>query len=1169
MRLAVIVLSLLFFLSCKDENGPLFRLKLPEDTGINFINSIEESDSLNIITFEYIYNGGGVAVADFNNDNLQDVLFTANMTDSKLYLNEGDLKFKDATHPANIKTHGKWATGVSVIDVNGDGWKDVYITASMKEDSLARENMLFINQGIDKNGIPSFKNEAHKYGVADNGYSTHSGFFDYDNDGDLDLYVLTNKLFKQSPNFYRPKIIDGTAKNTDRLYRNNGDGTFTNVSHEAGINIEGHGLGLAFSDINQDGWTDIYVSNDYLSNDILYINQGNGTFKDEVKKYLGHQSNFSMGNEIADVNNDGLQDIVTLDMLPETNLRQKTTIGDKNYTTYINDERFGYQHQYMRNMLHLNNGQLDSTTTIPFSDIGFLAGVHQTEWSWSPLLVDMDNDGDRDLMITNGFPKDITDKDFADFRAESSQLATPKQMLQVLPVVRVSNYAYENNTDLTFSDATKDWGLSRPSFSNGAAYADLDNDGDLDYIVNNINEPAFIYENMANDRLETENRNYLRIKLKGSDSNPSAIGAKITIKYANGEKQFHEHFLCRGYISSVEDEVHFGTGKVSKVDSILVEWPDGMQTVLTDINSGQTLALEYGKVNKIKSERGNLKSNHLFKDITKDLGIAYQHVEADKIDFNLQRTLPHKFSQNGPGTAVGDINGDHLDDFIIGGSSEQPITFFVQNQDGTFTELKQDWEKIVGEPQGLLLFDVENDGDLDLYIVHGSIESEPGSEAYQDRLFINDGGGRFSLDATALPELNASGSCVRAADVDKDGDLDLFVGGRTIPGSYPLPPESYLLMNDNGKFHNITDKRSDGIKNVGMVTDAIWTDVDNDESIDLIVVGEFMEISIFKNDGDRLVKLSDTGLENYTGWWNSIIGSDFDKDGDTDYVVGNLGLNNPYKASKDYPLKIYAGDFDGNGSIDPVLGCYMRESMNSEERRLYPVHFWNELNSQSTLFRQRFDSFQAYGSTTYDQLLNGLPQNQPFATEANTMATSYIENQGNGKFKITPMPMQAQVAPVNGMLPHDFNGDGNLDLLMVGNNYGTEVFTGNYDAFTGLWLKGDGKGGFMPVKSKDSGFIVTGDAKALALLHLNDGTPLILATQNKDAIKVFKPTNEISRTMDIGPFDSYALLEFKNGKTQKVEFYFGSGYLSQSSRKLAVPKDTKTITLFDANAAKR
>lgn len=1165
--ISIYVVLAIFFNGCHSSPKTLLVLHPKDETGIDFANTIFESDTFNIFKYDYIYNGGGVAVSDFNNDGLQDVFFTGNMVRNKLYLNEGKFKFRDVTDVANVNVPGKWNSGVTVVDINHDGWQDIYVCATMRKDSASRANMLFLNKGMDKNNIPVFEEVGAQYGIADTGYSLMASFFDYDRDGDLDLYVLTNKQSEEISATYRTKVIDGSSPTNDRLYRNNGNGTFTHVSKEAGIVSEGFGLGLAISDFNADGWPDIYVCNDFITNDLLYINNQDGTFTNQSPRWMAHHSMFSMGNDAADFNNDGLVDLITMDMLPETNQRKKTMINNKSYLTYINNERFGYEYQYMRNMLHLNNSLGDS---IGFSEIGQMSGIFQTEWSWSALFADFDNDGYKDLFITNGFPKDITDKDFVAYRQDVGAYVSHTMLLDSVPVVRIPNYAYKNNGDLTFRDVSKQWGITQPSFSNGAVYADLDNDGDLDYIVNNINEEAFVYENTLYSKGNKSDTHYLRIKLVGPTGKHS-VGAKIMLYYDSGKIQFFEQTIARGYLSSVESTIHAGLGNAVLVDSITIQWPDGKQQRLKNVNADQVLVIEYNP--DVASRPFAKKSVHpslVFQDRTEEVRLIHDHDEQDKIDFNIQRTLPHKFTQSGPGLAVGDLNGDQLDDLIVGGSSGFPTSYFLQQADGTFSKpgRLQDGENKIAEDEGLLLFDADNDGDQDLYIVSGSIESEPFAKDYQDRFYRNAGQGKFELDTLALPKINASGSCVRAADFDGDDDLDLFVGGRVVPASYPYPAESYILKNENGNFRNSTSEICPELQHHGMITDAMFTDFDNDGKIDIVVVGEFMPITFLKNMGATFVKVKNTGLENYLGWWNSVAGGDFDRDGDVDYIAGNYGQNNGYQVSVAYPLHAYAKDFDGNGSVDAILACYIKESLTNDERKLYAVHFWDEINSQSPRFRQQFSKYKQYSKVTLNELLSETDLKDALKLTANYFETSFIENLGNGKFKITALPRMAQIAPVNGLAVDDLNMDGTLDVLMIGNDFGNEVFAGRHDAFTGLVLLGDGKNKFTVITAAESKFYVPGDAKSLVKISgvQND---LYVATRNNNTIKAFSITPDQRNTFIPNSLDAWAELVFVDGKKQKIEFYYGAGYLSQSSRTIRLPDGVVEIIVYDATGESR
>ncbi|HVX49932.1 MAG TPA: FG-GAP-like repeat-containing protein, partial [Chitinophagaceae bacterium] len=870
--------------SCKKNT--LFQQIPAGHSGIDFSNDIVETDSLNVLDISNIYNGGGVGIGDFNKDGLQDIFFTGNSVPCRLYLNRGNFKFKDVTAEAGVNGNGEWCRGASIVDINNDGLMDIYVSATIYHEAKRRQNLLYINEGPDKDGIPHFKEMAHEYGLDDTTYSTMAAFFDYDNDGDLDMYLAVNEIYDATrPNVYHNISEDSTSPSKGRLYRNEWNETlkhpvFSDVSKQAGVSFEGYTHGISITDINKDGWKDIYITNDYLPNDFLFINNHDGTFTNQAPAYFKHTSTNAMGQDIADINNDGLVDVVALDMNPEDNYRKKTMMNPNSYQTYQNNDFFGYQYQYVRNTLQLNqgprvNGQ-DSIGAPVFSEISFLAGMAETDWSWTPLVADFDNDSYRDIVVTNGFPKDVTDHDFIVYRNQAYGLITRKELLSQIPVVKLRKYAYHNNGNLSFSNVTDDWGLGVPSFSNGAAYVDLDNDGDLDIVINNINEKALVFKNMAIETKKDKAR-YLHINFSSEAPNINGLGAWVELHYNHGKQQVFENTPYRGYLSTDQAGAHFGLGDIAVVDSVIVKWPDGKAQLLKNVTTNQVLTVRHKDASETYTWPQPVKATGtLFKEISDSVKANIIHHEDDFIDFNIQKVLPHKLSDYAPALAAGDLNGDGLDDIVMAGSPGYSAQLLLQQANGNFAvtpllqgTINHDTKKT--NDMGILLFDADGDGDLDLYVAAGGYGSPAGDPAYTDKLYLNDGKGNFMYDSAALPANFASKSCVRAADYNNDGKPDLFIAGRCVPGQYPKPVSSFIYRNDSKdghvKFTNVTSSIASGLDNLGMSCDALWTDFDNDGWMDLVVAGEFMPLKFFKNNHGKF-ELLHTALDNQAGWWN-------------------------------------------------------------------------------------------------------------------------------------------------------------------------------------------------------------------------------------------------------------------------------------------------------------
>ena len=1083
--LSVVIASV----SCSNKSAHLFTLLDENKTGINFQNTIFEDGPLNVSNYIYFYNGGGVAIGDINNDGLQDVFFTGNMVHNRLFLNKGNFKFEDITDKSGVAQKQGWCTGATMVDINGDGNLDIYICRSADINPQMRRNLLFIN-----NGDLTFSERAGEYGLADTGYSTQAAFFDYDKDGDLDCFIINHSLQKYSAGVQdNPELRkERNPAFANKLYKND-NGHFTDVSLQAGItsNVLTFGLGLAISDFNNDGWSDVYVSNDFNEPDYLFINNRNGTFTESLSKCMDEVSLYSMGSDAADYNNDGATDLITLDMLPEDNKTQKMHSGAENFDKfqYLFDK--GFYYEYNRNMLQKNNG--DGT----FSEVGQLAGVSNTDWSWSALFGDYDNDGNKDLFVSNGYVKDYTEMDFLKYSVDriirsqqGEKVDAIPEYIKKMPTNVIPNYIFQNNGNGTFTTRSKQWGIDQPGVSAGAAYADLDNDGDLDLIINNTNNSAGIYQNNSNG---LEKNNYLRIQLKGNSQNARGIGAKVKL-FCKGQEYYQEESPVRGFQSSVDPVLNFGIGKNNLIDSVIVIWPNDNLQKLTNVKPNQTLTLKITDTQQKWLYDTTAATNSLFIQTTLP-NVA--HHENEFNDFNTQNLLPNYLSRQGPCIEIVDINKDGLQDFFIGGAKDQSSQIFIQNSNGSFTNKSEPAlvKDSMSEDVAATFFDADNDGDKDLYVASGGYEFNDNDAALQDRLYINDGKGNFTKKENALPQMFTSKGCVKAADIDDDGDLDLFVGGRVVPGKYPMAPRSYILLNDGkGNFTDATQNICASLMQPGMITDALWSDLNNDKQPDLIVVGEWMPVKVFINQKGKLTDESSTYIHfGSSGWWNKIFGADMDGDGDTDLIIGNCGENTQFHPTEKEPMTIYYKDFDNNGSVDPIFCYYINGTS-------YPAASRDDLTDQLPGLKKKFLEYKDYANATINDVFTQDQLKDAGMLKAETMQTVYLENQGSKGFALHVLPLEAQYAPVYGIVSIDANHDGKKDVLLAGNNTWTRIKFGRYSANHGILLLGDGKGNFTYAPQTESGLKIRGNVRSLQLIQSKKTQKIIAGINDNNAI---------------------------------------------------------------------
>jgi hypothetical protein len=1088
----------------------------PKSTGVAFVNELPEKPDFNILNYLYYYNGGGVAAGDIDGDGLPDLYFTSNLGPNRLYRNKGNYQFEDITDRAGVAMPNGWKTGVTMADVDGDGHLDIYVSAVSYLGEQGH-NVLFVN-----NGNGTFTDRTKEYGLDFAGYSTQAVFFDYDCDGDLDMFLLNSSTHSERRIGERNGESSPNAASADRLYRNDG-GHFTNVSTEAGIHdsdhgVEGFGLGVVATDVNLDGCPDLYVANDFQENDFLYINNCNGTFTESIAKATRHTSRFSMGVDAADVNDDGRPDVFVADMLPEREDVLKTSASSEGYNLFNLRLRAGYHPQYPRNTLQLNRG--GGT----FAEIGYLAGVFATDWSWAPLFADLDNDGRKDLFVTSGIYRRPNDLDYIDYVGnEAVQASLAKgitkenlPLLERMPRIPLANHAYRNNGDLTFTNMAEPWGLAEPGFSNGAAYVDLNNSGSLDLVVNRINAPAAIYRNHART---VNGNNYLTVDLRGARGNTSGIGARVTVKQPGG-MQVLEQSPTRGFQSSVDPRLHFGLGSAKQVDSLIVVWPDRRTQVLASVAANRMVTLwqdsagmatagrrETGSGKRVESAVNPSPASRFpspeLVDVTATLGVDVRHRENEFLDYSREPLMPHRLSTEGPALAVGDVNGDGRDDMYVGGAKWQPGTLLVQEKGGTFRAVPEPAiaADSLAEDVDAAFFDADGDGDLDLYVVSAGNEFSGQDNALLDRLYINDGRGGFHKAPSALPALFDNGSCVVPGDFDGDGDIDLFVGSRVVAGKYGATPRSHLLRNDgNGQFTEVTDELAPGLGDVGMVTSATWVARPGTKALDLVVVGEWMPVRVFRQENGRFVdRTAESGLAKSEGWWNSVTSADLDGDGRPDLVLGNLGLNSYLQASPNEPARLYVADFAHNGTLQQILTFYKHGVS-------YPVAGRDDLVRLIPSLRSKYPTYASFGASRVEDIFPAADLSQATVREARVFASSVAMAQADGTYRLASLPVEAQFSPVYATVARDFDGDGKVDLLLAGNLYGVQPVLGAYDASSGVLLRGLGDGRFTSAGAGNLG--IEGEVRDMKLVRLaggGSGGLVIAVARNNATLLILRP----------------------------------------------------------------